>query len=251
MPDNKDRIALMYGPLVLAGQLGPEDDVDASDPMYVPVLMVNDRNPEAWTVAVPESPNTFKTEKVGRYRDVVFKPFYQTHNWRYSVYFDIFDELKWEEFQQEYLAKQEAKKELELRTVDFFQPGEMQPERDHNFKSDKSWVHEYRRRKYREADRGGWMSCEMKVVDDGPVQLAIEYWGGYQGSRTFDIRVNGIVVATENISNARPGDFYTEVYDVPDNIDRSGGFITVKFDPKDNHRAGPVFGVRTLKGAAQ
>src|SRR5690606_16505611 len=34
MPDNQDRIALMYGPLVLAGQLGPEDDVDASDPMY-------------------------------------------------------------------------------------------------------------------------------------------------------------------------------------------------------------------------
>ena len=247
MPDNHDRVALLYGPLVLAGQLGPEDDPHASDPMYVPVLMVNDRNPEAWTIPVADSPNTFKTVNVGRYKDVLLKPFYKTHDWRYTVYFDIFDEAKWARFQEEYKAKQEVKKELEARTLDFFQPGEMQPERDHSFKSKDSWAHEYRRRKYREADRGGWMSCEMKVVKNTPVQLAVEYWGGYQGSRTFDILVNGNVVATENISNSRPGEFYTEVYDIPANIDTSGGAITVKFVPKDHHRAGPIFGVRTLK----
>ncbi|WP_016778856.1 glycoside hydrolase family 127 protein [Anaerophaga thermohalophila] len=248
MPDNKDRVALMHGPLVLAGQLGPEDDPDATDPLYVPVLMVEDRNPEAWTSPVPDEPNTFKTEDVGRPRDIVFKPFFETHDWRYSVYFDIFNEEKWKSFQEEYSAKQEAKKELEARTIDFFQPGEMQPERDHNFKSKDSWVHEYRRRKYREADRGGWMSFEMDVNESHPVQLAVEYWGGYQGSRTFDILVNGEIIVTENISNARPGEFYTEVYDIPDAIDLSNGTITVKFDPKDNHRAGPIFGVRTLKG---
>lgn len=247
MPDNQDRVALMYGPLVLAGQLGPEDDPEASDPMYVPVLMTNDRNPEMWTTPVPDSPNTFETENIGRYRDVLLKPFYRTHDWRYTVYFDIFNEAKWEKFQEEYKAKQEAKKKLEKRTLDFFQPGEMQPERDHNFKSKDSWAHEYRRRKYREADRGGWMSCEMEVVKDESAQLAVEYWGGYQGSRTFDILVNGKVIATENISNSRPGEFYTEVYDIPPYIDRSGGVITVKFAPKDNHRAGPIFGVRTLK----
>ncbi|MGQ1947866.1 beta-L-arabinofuranosidase domain-containing protein [Geofilum sp. OHC36d9] len=247
MPDNKDRVALMYGPLVLAGQLGPEDDANAANPLYVPVLMVDDSNPETWTTSVQGATNTFKTKNVGRPRDIVFKPFYKTNDWRYSVYFDIFNEARWKTFQEEYKARQEAKKKLEARTIDYFQPGEMQPERDHNFKSEKSWVHEYRRRKYREADRGGWMSFEMKVVDEGPLQLAIEYWGGYSGSKTFDILVNGERIATENISNARPGEFYTQVYDIPDGIDRENGFITVKLDPKDDHRAGPVFGARTLK----
>lgn len=247
MPDNKDRVALMYGPLVLAGQLGPVDDPKANDPLYVPVLMVEDRDPQSWAVPVPDEPNMFKTQNVGRPRDIIFKPFYKTHDRRYSVYFDIFNEAKWEKFQEEYKAKLEAQKILEARTIDFFQPGEMQPERDHNFKSEKSWAHEYRRRKYREADRGGWMSCEMKVIKDATVQLAVEYWGGYQGSRTFDILVNGKVIATENISNARPGQFYTKVYDLPDDLDLSKGIITVQFDPKENHRAGPIFGVRTLK----
>lgn len=247
MPDNKDRVALMYGPLVLAGQLGPVDDPNASDPLYVPVLMSNDRNPENWMTMISDSPNTFKTEGVGRPRDIVFKPFYQTHDCRYSVYFDIFDEKKWAEFQEEYKAKQEEKKQLEARTIDFFQPGEMQPERDHNFKSEKCWVGEFRRRKYREVDRGGWMSCEMKVKEGSPIQLAVEYWGGYPGSRTFDILVNGRLIATENISNARPGEFYTKIYDLPDDLDISGETITVKFVPKDNHRAGPIFGIRTLK----
>ena len=35
---------------------------------------------------------------------------------------------------------------------------------------------EFRRRKYREVDRGGWMSCEMKVKEGSPIQLAVEYW---------------------------------------------------------------------------
>jgi hypothetical protein len=123
----------------------------------------------------------------------------------------------------------------------------MQPERDHNFKSEKCWVGEFRRRKYREVDRGGWMSCEMKVKEGSPIQLAVEYWGGYPGSRTFDILVNGRLIATENISNARSGEFYTKIYDLPDDLDISGETITVKFVPKDNHRAGPIFGIRTLK----
>ncbi|MGQ1891085.1 beta-L-arabinofuranosidase domain-containing protein [Thermophagus sp. OGC60D27] len=248
MPDNKDRVALMYGPLVLAGQLGAVNDSNANNPLYVPVLMVEDRNPETWTTPIADEPNMFKTKEVGRPKDIVFKPFYKTNDRRYSVYFDIFNEAKWIQFQEEYKAKQEAQKRLEIRTIDFFQPGEMQPERDHNFKSEKSWAHEYRRRKYREADRGGWMSCEMKVNDNRPIQIAVEYWGGYQGSRTFDILVNNQVVATENISNARPGEFYTNTYNIPDDIDLSKGSITVTFDPKDNHRAGPIFGVRTLKG---
>jgi DUF1680 family protein len=247
MPDDSNRVALMYGPLVLAGQLGPEDDPNSADPLYVPVLMVKDRHPETWTTPVANEPNTFQTKEVGRPRDIVFKPFFETHDERYSVYFDIFNEARWNKYQKEYKARQEAKKQLETHTIDFFQPGEMQPERDHNFKSEKCWAHEYRRRKYREADRGGWMSCIMKADKGNNTQIAVEYWGGYQGSRTFDILANGQLVATENISNARPGEFYTQIYDLPDNLKATNGTIAVKFVPKKYHRAGPVFSIRTLK----
>ncbi|MFZ0472866.1 MAG: glycoside hydrolase family 127 protein, partial [Bacteroidales bacterium] len=49
MPDDSLRVAVFYGPVVLAGELGPVEDPSALDPMYVPVLMTTDRNPEDWT----------------------------------------------------------------------------------------------------------------------------------------------------------------------------------------------------------
>ncbi len=247
MPDDTNRVAVMYGPLVLAGELGTIDDTAAVHPEYVPVLMTNDRNPATWTVAAEGMANSFRTVNTGRPRELLLKPFYKVYDHRYSVYFDLFTEEQWEKYQSDYQARLEEKKRLESRTLDFFQPGEMQPERDHRFGSDKSWVNEFRRRKFREADRGGWFSFTMKAPRHHPLVLGVEYWGGYQGSRTFDIMVNNTVIATENISNVRPGEFFTREYNLPAHLRITGNTVTVKFVPKEGHRAGPVFGVRMLK----
>ncbi len=48
MPDNPQRVAVMYGPLVLGGDLGPAHDARAKQPDYVPVLLTQGRNPHAW-----------------------------------------------------------------------------------------------------------------------------------------------------------------------------------------------------------
>jgi hypothetical protein len=159
----------------------------------------------------------------------------------------MFTEKGWEEHQQEYLRKLEAKKQLEAATIDFFQPGEMQPERNHNFKDLKSWTGENKNRKFREVDRGGWFTCEMKVNKNEPANLVVEYWGGYTGSKTFDILADDVRIATENISNKKPGEFFDVTYEIPENLLSGKNKITVKFLPHEGHRAGPVFGVRTVK----
>jgi len=247
MPDDENRVALMYGPMVMAGDLGPDDDPNSSDPLYVPVFMVDDHNPNTWTAPIEGKVNTFITKNVGRPRDVEFKPFYKTHERRYSVYFDLFNGKQWDQYQAEYKAKQEQLKNMERMTIDFFQLGEMQPERNHNFKSDNTWVDELKHKKYREVERGGWFSFEMNVYAGQPMELAFEYWGGFPGSRTFDIFVDGKQIATENISNAKPGEFFYKYYELPDNLTVDGGKIEVKLVPHDGHRAGPLFSARTMK----
>lgn len=247
MPDDSNRIAVFHGPLALAGDLGPEDDPDAYDPMYVPVIMTENRNPADWMEAVPGKSNTFITTDVGKPRDILFKPFFRTHERRYSVYFDMFTHDSWEQFQANYKEKLLRKKQLEAATVDFFQPGEMQPERNHNFQSEKTSVGENKNRKFREVNRGGWLSCEMKINSGDPASLVVEYWGGYTGSKTFDILVEGKKIATENISNKKPGEFIDVVYKIPENLLSNKTKITVKFLPHTGHRAGPVFGIRTIK----
>jgi hypothetical protein len=123
----------------------------------------------------------------------------------------------------------------------------MQPERDHNFKNEKARVGEFKHRRYREADRGGWFSFEMEVYAGQPMELAFEYWGGFPGSRTFDIHVDGTKLITENLSNAKPGEFFYKYYDLPDSLTVNGGKIEMKLVPHDGHRAGPLFSVRTMK----
>ena len=52
-------------------------------------------------------------------------------------------------FQEKWIKKQ---------TVSSLQPGEMQPERDHDFKGEKTRTGELNGRKFRKAVNGGWFS---------------------------------------------------------------------------------------------
>jgi len=94
MPDDSNRVAVMYGPLVLAGDLGAVSDSASKDAMYVPVMMTDNRNPSTWMKPVEGKPNTFITVNTGRPRDVELKPFYATYNRRYSIYWDMFNKVQ-------------------------------------------------------------------------------------------------------------------------------------------------------------
>jgi hypothetical protein len=107
MPDDSNRIAVMYGPLVMAGDLGPVKDSTSNGPMYVPVLMTENRNPAAWMKPVEGQLNMFATVNTGRPRDVIMKPFYTTYDRRYSVYWDLFTESEWNTRQAKYQAELE------------------------------------------------------------------------------------------------------------------------------------------------
>jgi len=247
MPDDENRVAFFYGPVALAGDLGPVDDERASEKDYVPVLMSESRNPADFMEPVDSAVNTFRTVDIGNPRDVTLKPFYQTHDRRYSVYFDLFNEERWQERQAAYEAEQERKKQLEAMTYDAFQPGEMQPERDHNFQGDKlNMQDDFRGRKARGAERGGWLSFDMKVKPNESMALVLEYWGGFTGSKTFDILIDGQKIATENISGKKDGHFLDVHYDIPAALTADKETITVKLDPHVGHRAGPFFYARTI-----
>jgi uncharacterized protein len=105
MPDDSSRVAIMYGPLVMAGDLGPVKDSASADALYVPVLMTENRNPSQWMKPVEGKINTFITVNTGKPRDVEMKPFYTVYNRRYSVYWDMFTEKAWNERQAEYQAE--------------------------------------------------------------------------------------------------------------------------------------------------
>ncbi len=78
--------------------------------------------------------------------------------------------------------------------------------------------------------------------------LVVEYWGGFPGAKTFDILVDEELIATENISNKKDGEFILEEYNIPDNITRGKNKVTVRFEAHPGNMAGPLFGVRMIRG---
>jgi DUF1680 family protein len=100
MPDDSNRVAVMYGPLVLAGDLGEIKDSASLDPMSVPVLITEKRDPGVWMKPVEGKPNTFVTVNTGRPRDLEMKPFYSMFNKRYSVYWDLMNDSGWKTRQE-------------------------------------------------------------------------------------------------------------------------------------------------------
>ena len=246
MPDDSNRIAVMYGPLVMAGDLGPVKDSISKDAMYIPVLMTENRDPSTWMKPVEGKLNTFTTVNTGRPHDVEMKPFYATYDRRYSIYWDLFNEEGWKARQEAYNAELERNKKLKEAEIDFVQPGEMQPERDHNFKGQKTSPGSFKELANRES-RGGWFSYDLKINADAPVALVVDYWGGFPGAKTFDILVNDNIIATENISNKKDGQFIAIQYDIPEEISRGRFKLTIKFQAHQANMAGPVFGIRTIR----
>jgi DUF1680 family protein len=90
--DNPSILAVLYGPLVLAGEfplgtvpmpdLKPHGPDVAASPFIIPSLTVGTRPPHEWLE--PAGPMTWRTKGTGE--AVTLKPFYQTQQGRYTVY---------------------------------------------------------------------------------------------------------------------------------------------------------------------
>lgn len=242
MPDNPNRIAFKYGPLVLAGLLGKEKP----DPVIgVPVLLTLNRNVNDWIQ--PTSSLQFQMKGVGKPFDVKLIPFYQTYDQYYSVYWDYFTPDEFTQLQADYEAEKKRVQEIENRTIDHFRVGEMQPERDHNLKAtERSYVSDAMDRMGREARSNHNFEFEMKVDPATNNALLFTYIGDDK-DRVFDILVDGVKLTTVEWKGGKTGKFYDMEYKLPAGMISGKTKIMVKIDANHGKTAGRVFGVRTIK----
>ena len=247
MPDNANRIAVFYGPTLLAADLGEVENPQANQPGFVPVLLTDGRPVSDWVKPVSLAEEKFKTVNVGKPHEVELVPFHRLHDRRYTVYLDRFTAGDWAKRQAQILAEEQRVRELEARTVDIFRPGEMQPERDHNVQGEKSDPVEAMGRKLRHAYDGGWFSYEMKVDSTKPNELVCTWWGNETGERNFDILVDGTKIASQKLTNKKTGQFWDATYPIPVELTQGKEKVTIKLQAQPGNFAGGLFGSRVLK----
>lgn len=247
VPDNPRRVALMWGPLVLAGDLGPQNWRGArrDDLSVVPVLVTDDQNLSDWIKPIPGKPGDFRTAGVGRERDVDLIPFYRLHERAYAVYWDLFTPAEWEKRAAEIAAERERQHKLELATVAFVQPGEMQAERDFNQQGEDS---EPDRIMGRAARRGrNWFSFDVPVDPAHPMAVVVTYYSDEWRKRTFDILADGQKIGEQVVAKDGVPHFFDVEYPLPASLVQNKSKVTIRFQAAPGSEIAAVFGVRMIR----
>ena len=249
LPDNPRRVAILWGPLVLAGDLGNDEEGRAKRPRgkpgaakpAVPVFLAADRPVAEWLKPVVGKPGTFRTDGVGRDRDVEFSPFYRLHRRTYGIYWDLFTPEEWERKGEAHTAAEARRHALEAATVDYAQPGEMQSETDHQYQGEGPVV---ARVLDRAARRGGqWFSLKLAVDPERPLVLIVTYCSEERQRRSFTILADGQRLGERTVERLTPDQeptFSDVEYRLPALLTKGKQKLSVRFQAAEGSaRSGP------------
>ena len=202
--DDPNKIAVLYGPLVLAGALGKEhfpdnDIVDNQVSLMnwpnieVPVILAEDPDLSKWLLPVKGKERCFETEAIGHssLEKVQLKPFYALHHERYTLYWQKLTPAAYEASLKE--------KKIEARVIDTVEPGRQQSEIEHNFKLQNATLgySEIAQSNWREA-RGvcSLISYDLEVKD--AKVLEVTYYADDEIlGRHFKVAMNEVVLHEE------------------------------------------------------
>jgi len=231
MPDDPELAAVMCGPVVLAG-LADEERYFLGD--------IGD--PASWIKPVEGEPLTFRT--TGQPADVTFVPLYRVANEPYGVYWVI--TTQGSPRHRQILEAEEARRRREARVVDCVLPNDAESERAHNLQGENTVAGLFGAKAWRHATSGGWWSWDLKVLPDAEMTLACTYWGDDVPPRTFDVLVDGQVIATQSLNRSKPGEFFEVEYPIPPELTTGKSRVTVRFVLHEGNTAGGVFECATL-----
>lgn len=251
-PDNPAVGAILYGPILLAGDLGREGienlDQHAND-MWdlkntpeltnIPVIVADKIHPESWISKVKGQPLTFNMKSAGN-KITSLVPLYKINNQRYSVYWDLFSHKQWQDYQ--YYKKNYLKDEVI--------PGDSLSEASHQLNGKNNFKENIFFKTCRSVEGDGSFSYDLKAATVDPLFLVIKYWGGGWGpdpAGVVNIYVENIKIATHDLGNKmHETTFYNSNYAIPVQLTKGKKKINVLFKSKSGKWTGGVFGCKLV-----
>ncbi len=265
--DSANKVAFMYGPVVLAGEFGTDSfpttdlvsdhtSLDSADTIEVPNLVTESKDPNTFITAADLSKLEF-TLTVDDETSITLIPYFDLHHERYTLYWYLYGE-------DEEIETDEFTAALDAVTIDTVRTYEQQPEVDHAMESynSNSGYFDTVSRGWRDArGDGGYFSYVMDVDADAETNYVMAmYWGsdgdftdsGVSYTRDFEIVVDDEVIAEQTLNNNSAGNLIYVYYEIPSNLLEDKEQVTVKFQTKGaNTAAGGVFEVRTTTDTVQ
>ena len=258
LPDNSANYSFMYGPVVLAAEIGRQEQLgmyaDDSRGGHIaagkqiplsemPVIVGDQDNILSYISKVDGKPLTFKLTSLApaKYKEMTLVPFSSLHECRYMVYWPILSENEWKERSARQEIEEREKAALEMATIDQVTCGEQQPESDHFFASEGSRNGDFNGRHWRTAGRDGWFSYEMNTKGMNPQHIRVVCTSRSNAEST--VKVNGKEAGSFKTMNPNTEEIH--MIEVPEEM-RGADRLTVSFHA--SAAAAPiVYEVRLIK----
>lgn len=263
LPDGSPWVSFVHGPVVLAAAAQTTDlpglRADgsrmghvANGPLY-PLdetpFVVGDMKSAASALKPVSGKSLYFTASdiisSDKFRDLQLKPFYEIHDARYIVYWPISSKAGLAEMKAALKASETQKMETEKRTIDRLNPGQQQPESDHGFKGEDTETGLQSNRQFRNAK--GWFSYNLKNPGGDARVLRLTYYGKDSGKK-FDIYLNGILIASQELKGEKGDRFFDVDYELPKSLlQNSKEGFTVRFVGKEGSKTGDIYFLRLLR----
>jgi len=254
-PDNPNRVALMWGPLVLAGDLGPECRGAWTDP--IPSFITAEHPVSEWLQPVAEQPGALRGTgarmPTGDVKEVQFVPFYRLHRREYALYWDLYSVDAWNKQLLENASAMMKEGSLARATVSFLQPGDVQKEKDFHQQGEETTVDRFGGRTSRRAKK--WFSFDLPIDASHPIILMVTYHPEERTKRSFEILVDGQRIGEQTIERSVPGSaagkFFDVEYKIPGELLTGKQKVTVRFQATGGNEVAAVYGIRLVRADAE
>jgi hypothetical protein len=265
LPNVPQYIALMHGPILLGMKTGTEDlaHLIADDSRFgqyasgqklpineAPILINEDIEAIAGQLTpVAGKPLHFTLGtrmENGIHNEL--QPFFEIHDSRYMMYWLALSPDSYKDYLDGLARAEQERQQLEARTVDKVQPGEQQPETDHQMETDRSETGNNNDVFFRDARNGHYFSYLMQTGGRTDLALRLQFWGvGEWKTHEFDIFIDEeLLTSINNTGKYRISEFKYETFDIPAEILAGKSQVRVKFVAKPGKQVGEIYGVRLI-----
>jgi DUF1680 family protein len=266
LPNVPTYVAVMHGPILLGAKTGTQDlaGLVADDSRWGHIangslvsldkapVMIGDRSSLLSKIyPVKNHPLTYTTKGLFASKAdsaLILEPFYRIHDARFMIYWMALTQAQYQRVLDSLSTIEKEKILLDKRTVDAVTPGQQQPETDHQLSSSNSHTGTHQNQFWRDATNGGYISYTMRTNKETNLSIMVTYWGNEGGTRTFNILIDGVKLATENtVGKWNKPEFVNVEYAIPDSMVAGKNSIVVRFQAEPENTAGGLFYIRVLR----
>lgn len=262
--------AVLYGPVALAQPLPPlkgeqlqfvADDgrmghiaAGAMCPEGAAPLIVGEPSAFLQSLRRIPGPLAFSAQSLQAARPQIWQqppmaqlvPFFRVHDQRYQIYLQQVAKNAYPDFVATATARALAEQALTARTLDQIQPGQQQPEVEHQYQGEASQSGNNNGRHWR--DSRAWFSYQLTDAGNAGTVLRLEYFSGDAG-RQFSVQLNDQLLAEVTLQPQSSSGVYSIDYPISKVLLQRGhhGQHQLKFIAKPGSIAGGIYGIRLLK----